>query len=585
MQIENPATLAAGDDAVLRLENAKNELQALERIAETEVRSVAKAFEGLAGYTDAILELAAGIVGCVESENVSSVLPKVQTLGAAANRFIGDRLRATPGILEMVTQEVELLNRLSLITQAQRAIALQTGALRVLTNIEVARLGEGSADFHYLAQELADFSKSVSEDTQALDIHTHDRRAEIEKTKQLLSVELPELKEKLASIETDLGKALEEVEASLTQLSKTPAQFRIGVQDIAQQVAGVVTAIQSHDITRQQVEHVTEAFTLVSARLADGECAPQTAAHELSQAYAGLTIQTYQLRSIKETIAGWTSQIRTCMDGIMRVSASEVVGIGPMVLEQERKVASHLTHIELLERDSQAYSERIQRTFGGLSNLMQLFSDHLQKSKSVSDRFQILSFNSIIKSSHLGKRGGAMLAIAKIIGRISEQWGEITGQSSQAMQEILKLLEQSKGFVEAFSDARNQKLREAQTETRDSLETLRTAAAFAVEKSSEMKIATERMQANLAGVGKTGDLLDSCSGHFDAVLAQVEGVRHQLKLDHPEVEEVHDPSEVEKLFSASYTTEMERDVMRAALCGGPLPVVQQAFGGNAVELF
>jgi len=62
-------------------------------------------------------------------------------------------------------------------------------------------------------------------------------------------------------------------------------------------------------------------------------------------------------------------------------------------------------------------------------------------------------------------------------------------------------------------------------------------------------------------------------------------VRHQLKLDHPEVEEVHDPSEVEKLFSASYTTEMERDVMRAALCGGPLPVVQQAFGGNAVELF
>jgi len=90
----------------------------------------------------------------------------------------------------------------------------------------------------------------------------------------------------------------------------------------------------------------------------------------------------------------------------------------------------------------------------------------------------------------------------------------------QAMQEILKLLEQSKGFVEAFSDARNQKLREAQTETRDSLETLRTAAAFAVEKSSEMKIATERMQANLAGVGKTGDLLDSCSGHFDAVLAR-----------------------------------------------------------------
>ncbi|MGB7866296.1 MAG: hypothetical protein WCF74_23085, partial [Candidatus Sulfotelmatobacter sp.] len=509
----------------------------------------------------------------------------VQTLGIAANRFIGDRLRATPGILEMVTKEVQLLHRLSLITQAQRAIALQTRALRMLTNIEVARLGDGGTNFHYLAQELADFSESVNEDTQALDRHTDDRRAEIEKTKQVLSAELPELKEKLASINSDLGKALAEVESSLTQLSRTPAQFRIGVQDIAQQVTGVVTAIQSHDITRQQVEHVAEAFTLVSARLPENKCAPQTAAHELSQAYVGLTIQTYQLRSIKETIAGWTSQIRTCMDGIMRVSASEAVGIGPMVLEQERTVASHLTHIELLERNSQAYSERIQRTFGGLSNLMQLFSEHLQKSKSVGDRFQILSFNSIIESSRLGKRGGAMLAIAKTIGRTSEEWSKITGQSAQAMPEILKLVEHSSKLVEAFSEASNQKLREAQAQTRDGLETLRSAAAFAVEKSREMKIATERMQANIAGVGKTGDLLDSCSGRFDAVLAQVEGVRHQLRMEHPEIDQPYDTSDVEQLFAASYTTEMERDVMRAALCGGSLPVAQQTFGGNAVELF
>ncbi|MGB7866042.1 MAG: hypothetical protein WCF74_21810, partial [Candidatus Sulfotelmatobacter sp.] len=79
MRIENTATIATRGDAVLRLANAKDELQALERFTETEVRSVAKAFAGLTGHTEAILELAASIVGCVESENVSSVLPKVQT--------------------------------------------------------------------------------------------------------------------------------------------------------------------------------------------------------------------------------------------------------------------------------------------------------------------------------------------------------------------------------------------------------------------------------------------------------------------------------------------------------------------------
>jgi hypothetical protein len=36
------------------------------------------------------------------------------------------------------------------------------------------------------------------------------------------------------------------------------------VQEIAQQIAGVVAAVQAHDITRQQIEHVQQAFALIS---------------------------------------------------------------------------------------------------------------------------------------------------------------------------------------------------------------------------------------------------------------------------------------------------------------------------------
>ena len=62
-------------------------------------------------------------------------------------------------------------------------------------------------------------------------------------------------------------------------------------------------------------------------------------------------------------------------------------------------------------------------------------------------------------------------------------------------------------------------------------------------------------------------------------------MRRQLEIDHPEVKERYDAAEVERLFSASYTTEMERDVLRAALSGAELPVAQQTFAGNSVELF
>ena len=47
----------------------------------------------------------------------------------------------------------------------------------------------------------------------------------------------------------------------------------------------------------------------------------------------------------------------------------------------------------------------------------------------------------------------------------------------------------------------------------------------------------------------------------------------------------YNTDEVAQIFSASYTTEMEREVLHAALRGVALPVAQQIFAGNSVELF
>jgi hypothetical protein len=572
-------------DAVQVLEKANDELQSLSRTTESGIESVARAFEGLAGNADTVLNLAGAIVGCVEKESVSSILPKVQTLGAAARRFIGDRLQATTGIVQTVATEVKLLRQVSLVTGSQTAIAFETKALSVLTNIEVARLGAVGADFQYLARELADFSKSLTEDTRKLVSHTDRRKAAVEETNHVLAAELPRLREALARIEIDLGNAVARVDSSLTQLSRTPMQFRGCVEDVAQQITGVVAAVQANDITRQQIEHVQEAFAIISAKLCSGRDSQNEIAEDIALAYAGLTIQIYQLRTIKETLANWASQIRTCMDGILRVSVSDVVGIAPMVLDQERELSSQLGQIEGLERESQAYSERIQRTFGGLTNLMQLVTEHLQRSKSVRDHLQLLTFNSIIEASRLGAQAAAILAIANCIKQISADWGQIADQSGSALQEVLGMVKQTNDLMGAFSGAGPERLREAQRQTWAGLETLRDAAVFAARQAQEMKAATEQMQAKTTAVGNTVDLLDACFGRIDEVLTNLEGVKHHIDIDCPEVKDGFDAAEAERLFSGSYTTEMERDVLRAALSGAELPVAQQTFAGNSVELF
>ena len=284
-------------NAVRTLKKANDELQSLARTTESEIESVVRMFESLAANADTILKLAGAIVGCVENESVGSILPKVQTLGATARRFIEERLQATTGIVETVTTEVRLLRQVSLVTGSQTAIAFETKALSVLTNIEVARLGTVGADFQYLAGELADFSKSLTEDTRELVSHTDRRRAAVEETNHALAAELPRLREALARIEVDLGNAVAQVDSSLVQLSRTPVQFRTCVEEIAQQITGVVAAVQAHDITRQQIEHVQEALGIISAKMPDEENSQNKIVGDLSLAYAGLTIQIYQLKN------------------------------------------------------------------------------------------------------------------------------------------------------------------------------------------------------------------------------------------------------------------------------------------------
>ena len=573
---------AEGIDA---LEKAKHELEELARETEAEIESVARTFEALTGATEMILNLAAAIVDCVENESVASVLQEVRSLGAAVKHFLGEKVQATNGILETVTREVRLLGQLSVVSRSQRAIALEIRALSILTNIEGARLSTVGTGFQYLAQELAEFSKSVTDDIQALASQTDTRKVAIEETRQVLSTELPRLQKHLGRIEGDLGSALTVVEAGLTQLATTPAQFKRYVEDIARQIAGVVAAIQVHDITRQQLEHVGQALDLIGTTMTSADNMDDGANEELPRAYAGLAIQIHQLKNIKETVGDWVSQIRMCMDGILRTSASEVVGIGPLVLEKEREVSSRLAQVEALENESQAYSERLRGTLGGLCNLMQLVTEHLQRSKTVRDRLQLLAFNSIVEASRLGTKAAAMLAIAKSIEGISAKWSQITDQSAQAMQELLQLSEHTNQVMGAFSIASNDQLREARLRTRAGLENVQAAAMFAAKQAQAMELATGRMQIKAATVGGTGDLLEACSSRLDGVRAELDAVLLELETTDPNVKKGYDPADVERLFSAFYTTAMERDVLQAALHGTPLPMAQQTFAGNSVELF
>ena len=150
------------------------------------------------------------------------------------------------------------------------------------------------------------------------------------------------------------------------------------------------------------------------------------------------------------------------------------------------------------------------------------------------------------------------------------------------MEEIQALVKQTNQAMDAFSAASNERMREAQDQARGK------PGQFACRggvcgRAVPGDGGAHRENADRSAEMSVADgMLDACSGRMDAILAQCKSLRGEMEADQPDVKRTYDATQAEQIFSASYTTEMERKVLRAALRGGSLPVVaQHAFEGKA----
>lgn len=564
------------------VDGARSDLDGLARASEAEVDAVSHVFKVLAGQADTVLQQAAAIVSFIEKDSMGAVLSGVQSLCLTVKDLLGRRLEAAANILDTLQEQEELLTHLTRSAQSQEAIARHLRALSVLTNVEVAHLGNSGGNFQLLAHELSTFSKSLGGQTLELARDTEHRQQSISGTRKELAASLPRLRNEMTLMDADIAKTLRVIDAGLSQQTSIPEQFRRCAEGTSVQIAGVIAAIQAHDITRQQIEHVQHALQLIATKIAAGR---PTRYEDLSAAFTGLKVQICQLKTIQQTVSHWTSQVRACMAGIQQLSASDVVEIGPTVLRQEQELSSELARIEQLQQQSQEYSGRMQGTLGGLASLVELVNAHLKRSQAIRDRLQILMFNSLIEAQRLGDRGAVVSAIASLIKEVSGEWNAIANQSRLGLNEILRLVRQTTAWMEVFSEASCRKLREDQARTATTLTSVRSAAAFVAEEAGKIQALIEDMHGHLGAVADTGSRLEACFGQLHAVLERIENFARQFETSDPQIAQRCDAAEVEQWLSGFYTTEIERKVMSAALYGTALPAVQESFAGNAVELF
>ena len=584
MRVSFLAPIANRESPAERLRSARDSLASMTRVSEPEIESLARSFGKLAGETNRIVGLAAKIVECIKDEGVTSVLPALRALGVAEMGLIESRLQATRGILESTGVERDVLRQLAKVTRSQSGIALKTRVLAMMTNVEVGRLGSLGKSFEYLAGELNNFSRTLSADTGELERHAGNRRIAIEATNRVLAAELPRLAEELVRIKGKLGEDLTLLESDLVRLGSIPIEFEAGAQRIGKQIAGAVAAIQSYDITCQQIDHVYRAIGDIASEF-PGRGLLKRDSRVHSRSSLGITIQVHQLRQIRETVVNWIAQVKDCLEAMLKISASDMAEISPMVRASEGEVSARLDHMERMRSESRAHGARICGTVGEHSSLVKLIEEQVQTAAMTQQTLHLLSLNAIIEGDRLGAQADSVLEIGNGILDLTQEWSRITGQSNQAMQAISELVDRVDRLAANFSETEDRGLQQAQALARTGLGRLHAASECAAQHSREIELGLEAMKTMAEGIGNSVQVLESAHRKIGEVLSVLEGVQAELEAESAQACDEHEAEELKQRYSASYTTETEREVLRVALGGTALPPVQPALEGNGVELF
>jgi hypothetical protein len=583
--MSHPMAIAVRESISERMEIARDGLASMTRASDPEIESLTRQFEALAGQSSRILGLASSIAEYIEGDSVKSVLPAVQALGSAGITFVESRLEASHGILETAAAEMTLLRRLSKVASSQSRIALRTRVLAMMINIEMGRLGSSGLAFESLASELANFSRTLSENTDELERRTDARGTAIQATSRVLTLEVPRLAGELVHVRIELGNELRLLESGLAELGSIPAQFKAGVEEIAAQIAAAIAAIQSYDITRQQIEHVQEAIADIAVQIGGEGKHRSRDSQKRARTSLGVNIQIYQLRQIRQTVDCWMSRIRVCLEVMLKVSASNLAGINPIVKERERDISARLAHIDLLQSESKTQSEVICRTVGEHSTLSRLIDDQVKNAAVTRQTLHLLSLNTIVEADRLGARANAILEIGSGISDLSLEWSRIADQSGQALQETSELVERIDVLMATFSETEGQQLHHARMHARAALQRLHAASEFAARQACDIELGLKTMKVMAGAITISVDLLDASYRQLDEIRNHLQDVQVQLEPDASDMHCAYDREEMMEHFSDSYTTEVEREVLQAALSGTALAPVRQSLEGNGVELF
>ncbi|UFS71327.1 methyl-accepting chemotaxis protein [Geomonas sp. RF6] len=313
--------------------------------------------------------------------------------------------------------------------------------LGISTKIESARLGNSAAGFDTLANDVETLSVQVSEKAGII-VGRKDELAKIIEQTLLRVVQTGERQhdlvigllaktrgslEALSEIRERCGAAITEVTASCDELTRNLGE--------------IVMSMQTHDIVRQQIEHVEESLV----ELQGGCASRQTGAEEVAIV---CELQAAQLRHAESAL---TQAVRLIVANLQEIAQKQ-----SHLLRETAKISgvsdqAGKSFFQEMEKDlgtiTAALTESLEanRTLcsamASVSDTVGDIAAFVGQIETVGEEIKLIALNSQIKSAYTGEDGAALGVLAEAIQRLSVDAIDQTGEVSRTLQAITRSTE------------------------------------------------------------------------------------------------------------------------------------------------
>jgi hypothetical protein len=453
-----------------------------------------------------------------------------------------------------------------------------------LTRIETARLGNAGVEFGHLAEEVTSLTKSIELSGQGIleaSLALHQKmHAALAKVTGLRARELAELPGLIAGVMTSLGSVEDRHRRAVEIFLRQAAEYK----KISAAFEDLITAIQFHDITRQQIEHVADALKRLRVEFRQGCPTPAL------DRRAVLTLQASQLSNAAEVFASSTSRIEQDLDGIagrvreMAETTKALMGFSADEQDSSSlQMEARFTAImKVVGNCAQAESET-QGTLAELEATVARMRSSVAEIRGIEIRIRRMAINATIRAVQIGAAGSALNVIAEVMQRLAVDSDGVTDRAEEDLN--------------AISDAAN-RLSGGESATGSVLSDIQAAI---VEFGSSGEASSGRLNQITATSARLGDEIHSVRAGFSAgaLFAEaIQGVRSTLEQLGGQAGFVSaDAASASGLrledFAAHYTMQAERDVHESVTAGAaagqsaPIarPASDEADLGDNVELF